>query len=59
MELNNGIFSYVCHLLRKYDYLSNFNLPHIYRILLKKLIFLDEIFLINHMVSKCNSYYMK
>jgi hypothetical protein len=36
-----------------------FNLPHIYRIFAKKLIFSNEKFQINHMVSKHGSYYVK
>jgi hypothetical protein len=38
---------------------QNFNLLHIYLILLKKLIFWNENFKISHMVSKHGSYYMK
>jgi hypothetical protein len=36
-----------------------FNLPHIYRIFVGKTHFLRWKFQINHMVSKCGSYYMK
>jgi len=38
---------------------QNFNLPHIYVSLMKKLIFWDENLLISHMVSKHGSYYVK
>jgi hypothetical protein len=36
-----------------------FNLPHIYHIFVEKIIFWNENFLINHMVSKHGSNYMK
>jgi hypothetical protein len=36
-----------------------FNLPHIYHIFVEKLIFLNEIFQIGHMVSKHGSNYVK
>jgi len=38
---------------------QNFNLPHIYASLLKKIIFWNENLLISHMVSKHGSCYVK
>jgi hypothetical protein len=38
---------------------QNFNLPHIYASMLKKFIFWNENFQINHIVSKHGSNYVK
>jgi hypothetical protein len=38
---------------------QNFNLPHIYYILVEKTHFLNENFQISHMVPKHGSYYVK
>jgi hypothetical protein len=38
---------------------QNFNLLHIYPIFAEKIIFWNEILLINHIVSKHGSYYVK
>ncbi len=52
----NGPFSYACHLPCECDYLSNFQFTtHLSQFCWKKLIFWNENFQINYMVSKHGS----